>query len=130
MFNYKEIFMALRTVGILYLFYLQYTYYVSVPMSVILLITIGSRLLRNILMLIWRMTNITTIIVLSQRHMQVFIISHMTKKVIIIEIFLKKCIVDANIQFHIIGNIHFAKRRIHRRVYLNATKTQMYNTYL
>ena len=42
MFNYKEIFMALRTIGILYLFYLQYTYYVSVPMSVILLITIGS----------------------------------------------------------------------------------------
>ena len=42
MFNYKELFMALRTIGILYLFYLQYTYYVSVPMSVILLITIGS----------------------------------------------------------------------------------------
>lgn len=42
MTNYKEFFMALRTIGILYLFYLQYTNSVSIPLSVILLITIGS----------------------------------------------------------------------------------------
>jgi hypothetical protein len=34
--------MALRTIGILYLFYLQYTNSVSMPLSVILMITIGS----------------------------------------------------------------------------------------
>ena len=34
--------MALRTIGILYLFYLQYTNSVSIPLSVILMITIGS----------------------------------------------------------------------------------------
>lgn len=41
-YNYKEFFMALRTIGILYLFYLQYTNMVSIPLSVILMITIGS----------------------------------------------------------------------------------------
>lgn len=41
-YNYKEFFMALRTIGILYLFYLQYTNIVSIPLSVILMITIGS----------------------------------------------------------------------------------------
>lgn len=41
-YNYKEFFMALRTIGILYLFYLQYTNSVSMPLSVILMITIGS----------------------------------------------------------------------------------------
>ena len=41
-YNYKEFFMALRTIGILYLFYLQYTNHVSIPLSVILMITIGS----------------------------------------------------------------------------------------
>lgn len=40
--NYKEFFMALRTIGILYLFYLQFTYSVNIPMSVILLLTVGS----------------------------------------------------------------------------------------
>ena len=42
MTNYKEFFMALRTIGILYLFYLQFTYSVNIPMSVILLLTVGS----------------------------------------------------------------------------------------
>ena len=42
MMNYKEFFMALRTIGILYLFYLQFTYSVNIPMSVILLLTVGS----------------------------------------------------------------------------------------
>ena len=42
MMNYKECFMALRTIGILYLFYLQFTYSVNIPMSVILLLTVGS----------------------------------------------------------------------------------------
>ena len=41
-YNYKEFFMALRTIGILYLFYLQYTNMVSIPLSLILMITIGS----------------------------------------------------------------------------------------
>jgi hypothetical protein len=38
----KDASMALRVVGILYLFYLQYTNMVSIPMSVIVLITLGS----------------------------------------------------------------------------------------
>lgn len=42
MTNYKECFMALRTIGILYLFYLQFTHSVNIPMSVILLLTVGS----------------------------------------------------------------------------------------
>jgi hypothetical protein len=42
MTNYKEFFMALRTIGILYLFYLQFTYSVNIPMSVILILTVGS----------------------------------------------------------------------------------------
>ena len=41
-YNYNALFMALRTIGILYLFYLQYTNHVSIPLSVILMITIGS----------------------------------------------------------------------------------------
>ena len=42
MTNYKEFFMALRTIGILYLFYLQFIHSVNIPMSVILLLTVGS----------------------------------------------------------------------------------------
>ena len=42
MFDYKEFFMALRTIGILHIFYLQYNHMIYLPISVILLLTIGS----------------------------------------------------------------------------------------
>ena len=38
----KDISMALRLIGILYLFYLQYTNMVSIPLSVVVLISLGS----------------------------------------------------------------------------------------
>ena len=38
----KDISMALRVIGILYLFYLQYTNMVSIPLSVVVLISLGS----------------------------------------------------------------------------------------
>jgi len=34
--------MALRVIGILYLFYLQYTNMVSIPLSIVVLISLGS----------------------------------------------------------------------------------------
>ena len=42
MFDYKEFFMLVRTLGILHIFYLQYNHMVFLPISVILLLTIGS----------------------------------------------------------------------------------------
>lgn len=38
----KDISMALRVIGILYLFYLQYTNMVSIPLSIVVLISLGS----------------------------------------------------------------------------------------
>ena len=38
----KDISMALRLIGILYLFYLQYTNMVSIPLSIVVLISLGS----------------------------------------------------------------------------------------
>lgn len=38
----KDISMALRVIGILYLFYLQYSNMVSIPLSVVVLISLGS----------------------------------------------------------------------------------------
>ena len=38
----KDISMTLRVIGILYLFYLQYTNMVSIPLSVVVLISLGS----------------------------------------------------------------------------------------
>lgn len=40
--NYKEAFMAMRTLGILHIFYLQYNNIVHLPISAIFLLTIGS----------------------------------------------------------------------------------------
>jgi hypothetical protein len=40
--NYKEAFMAMRTLGILHIFYLQYTNIVHLPFSAIFLLTVGS----------------------------------------------------------------------------------------
>jgi hypothetical protein len=40
--NYKEAFMAMRTLGILHIFYLQYTNIVHLPISTIFLLTVGS----------------------------------------------------------------------------------------
>ena len=42
MFDYKEFFMLVRTLGILHIFYLQYNHMVYLPISVILLLTVGS----------------------------------------------------------------------------------------
>ena len=42
MLTLKIFFMAIRSIGILYLFYLQYIHSVNIPMSVIVLITLGS----------------------------------------------------------------------------------------
>ena len=38
----KDISMTLRVIGILYLFYLQYTNMVSIPLSIVVLISLGS----------------------------------------------------------------------------------------
>ena len=38
----KDLSMALRVIGILYLFYLQYTNMVSIPLSIVVLISLGS----------------------------------------------------------------------------------------
>jgi len=38
----KDISMALRVIGILYLFYLQYTNMVNIPLSIVVLISLGS----------------------------------------------------------------------------------------
>lgn len=42
MFDYKEFFMLVRTLGILHIFYLQYNHMIYLPISVILLLTVGS----------------------------------------------------------------------------------------
>jgi Na+/H+ antiporter NhaD/arsenite permease-like protein len=42
MFDLKEFFMAVRMVGILHIFYLQFKQSIHLPISVILLLTIGS----------------------------------------------------------------------------------------
>ena len=42
MFDFKEFFMVVRTLGILHIFYLQYNHMIYLPISVILLLTIGS----------------------------------------------------------------------------------------
>ena len=42
MLTSKDLFMGLRVVGILYLFYLQFVSMVNIPMSVIVLISLGS----------------------------------------------------------------------------------------
>jgi endoglucanase Acf2 len=42
MLTLKDVSMGIKVVGILYLFYLQYANMVNIPMSVIVLITLGS----------------------------------------------------------------------------------------
>ena len=42
MLSLKDVSMGIKVVGILYLFYLQYIHSVNIPMSVIVLITLGS----------------------------------------------------------------------------------------
>lgn len=42
MFDIKEIFMLVRSLGILHIFYLQYKHSINLPILVILLLTIGS----------------------------------------------------------------------------------------
>ncbi len=42
MLTLKDLSMGIKVVGILYLFYLQYVNMVSIPMSVIVLISLGS----------------------------------------------------------------------------------------
>ena len=42
MLTLKDVSMGIKVVGILYLFYLQYIHSVNIPMSVIVLITLGS----------------------------------------------------------------------------------------
>jgi hypothetical protein len=42
MLTLKDLSMGLRVVGILYLFYLQYANMVNIPMSVVVLISLGS----------------------------------------------------------------------------------------
>ena len=42
MHTLKNLSMGIKVVGILYLFYLQYANMVSIPMSVVILITLGS----------------------------------------------------------------------------------------
>jgi len=42
MLTLKIFFMAIRSIGILYLFYLQYIHSINIPMSVIVIITLGS----------------------------------------------------------------------------------------